>query len=327
MGLKKSSSLPLDRVNEYVVNALNGFSRAMSLGVSRYIGSVMQDMLSLLQIWFKYSEYHGIGAMLKENLGDIPLDCWLGVLPQLIARIHHEGDIGRNLLHDLLSKLGTKHAQALMFPLSVALQSPREDRQNAAQSLLTNLRQHSAPLINQSVLVSQELIRIAILWCEEWYATLEDSSRLYFGEGNVQKMLDLLLPLHEKLQAGAQTDHERAFQTTYGSELKDAHQCLLGYMAYMDQQGMDIPTTGARPSARGGQGQPRSPEEVRYSLIYNIIYQFLWLCLVYVLFLLLWHPVNATMQTENSPLSYLLLCTHSLLGVSCASLGPLHSYL
>jgi serine/threonine-protein kinase mTOR len=248
-------------VNEYVLNALKGFARAMSLGVSRYIGSVMQDMLSLLQIWFKYSEYPGVGTMLKEYLRDIPLDCWLGVLPQLIARIHHEGDIGRSLLHDLLSRLGTLHAQALMFPLSVALQSPREDRQLAAQSLLMNLRQHSAPLINQSVLVSQELIRIAILWDEEWYATLEDSSRLYFGEGNIQKMLDLLLPLHEKLLDGPKTSHEGGFMQSYGTELKDAHQCLVGYVAHMERCQMNIPTAGARPSARSG-GQARSPEEV-----------------------------------------------------------------
>lgn len=242
------------RVNEYVLNALKGFARAMQLGVSRYIGSVMQDMLSLLQIWFKYSENPGIGERLQEYLSVIPLDCWLGVLPQLIARIHHEGDVGRTLLHDLLSRLGTLHAQALMFPLSVALQSPREDRQNAAESLLMNLRQHSSQLIDQSVLVSQELIRIAILWDEEWYATLEDASRLYFHEGNVQQMLDLLMPLHEKLLAGAQTSHEQAFLQSYGTELKEAHQCLVRYVAHMEECQLNIPT--GRPV-----GGPRPSEE------------------------------------------------------------------
>lgn len=261
MGLQKTAALPEeDSVSEYVLNALKGFARAMCLGVSRYIGSVMQDMLSLLQIWFKYSESPGIGATLREYLATIPLDCWLGVLPQLIARIHHEGDVGRALLHDLLSRLGTRHAQALMFPLSVALQSPREDRQQAAQLLLMNLRQHSAPLINQSVLVSQELIRIAILWDEEWYATLEDASRLYFSEGNIQKMLDLLLPLHEKLMDGPQTNHERAFLESYGNELKEAHRCLVEYVALMGTSFLSIPTSGPRPSQRAG-GQPRTAEE------------------------------------------------------------------
>ena len=259
MDLKQTSSLPVERVNEYVLNALKGFAKAMSLGVTRYIGSVMQDMLSLLQIWFKYSEYPGIGDMLKEYLSEIPLDCWLGVLPQLIARIHHEGDVGRALLHDLLSRLGAKHAQALMFPLSVALQSPRDDRQNAAQTLLMNLRQHSPSLINQSVLVSKELIRIAILWDEEWYSTLENCSRLYFVEGNIQKMLDLLLPLHEKLIEGAQTSHEKAFMQSYGNELKEAHQCLVAYVTYMEKNNMTIPTSGARPTTRSG-GQARSIE-------------------------------------------------------------------
>lgn len=260
MGLKNTATDPVDNVNEYVLNAMKGFAHAMSLGVSRYIGSVMQDMLSLLQIWFKYSESPGVGPMLQEYLGDIPLDCWLGVLPQLIARIHHEGDIGRTLLHDLLSRLGTLHAQALMFPLSVALQSPREDRQNAAQLLLMNLRQHSAPLIDQSVLVSQELIRIAILWDEEWFSTLEDASRLYFTDGNVQKMLDLLLPLHEKLSDGPRTSNEQAFMQSYGNELKEAHQCLIDYVSLMDNSATGIPTSGARPAQKTG-GQSRSSEE------------------------------------------------------------------
>jgi phosphatidylinositol kinase/protein kinase (PI-3 family) len=34
--------------------------------------------------------------------------------------------------------------------------------------------------------VSQELIRIAILWHEEWHEALEEASRLYFGESNVE---------------------------------------------------------------------------------------------------------------------------------------------
>lgn len=34
--------------------------------------------------------------------------------------------------------------------------------------------------------VSEELIRVAILWHELWHEGLEEASRLYFGERNVQ---------------------------------------------------------------------------------------------------------------------------------------------
>ena len=48
--------------------------------------------------------------------------------------------------------------------------------------------------------VSEELIRMAILWHEMWHEALEEASRQYFGESNVEGMLNTLIPLHEMLQ-------------------------------------------------------------------------------------------------------------------------------
>ena len=48
--------------------------------------------------------------------------------------------------------------------------------------------------------VSSELIRVSILWHEMWHEALEEASRLYFGEQNVEGMLGVLLPLHEKIE-------------------------------------------------------------------------------------------------------------------------------
>jgi serine/threonine-protein kinase mTOR len=238
----------------FVIHSLRGLFHAMTLASGKHCASVMQDMLCILNFWFKFGEHSNISEVLREGLLSVPLDCWLGVLPQLIARIHHVGDVGRALLHDLLSRLGTQHTQALMYPLSVALQSPREDRQRAAQLLLMNLRQHSAPLIDQSVLVSQELIRIAILWDEEWYSTIEDASRVYYGEGNIQKMLDLLLPLHDKMSGGSKTNTEAAFIQAYGSELKEAHNFLTRYTRHMSESGLPIPVSR---SGGGGGGMTK----------------------------------------------------------------------
>ena len=230
-----------DHIESYVLYSLRGLFHAMTLASGKHCASVMQDMVCILNFWFKFGEHPNVSEVLRQGLQSVPLDCWLGVLPQLIARIHHVGDVGRALLHDLLSRLGSHHAQALMYPLSVALQSPREDRQRAAQLLLMNLRQHSAQLIDQSVLVSQELIRIAILWDEEWHATIEDASRVYYGEGNVQKMLDLLLPLHDKMAVGSKTNTEAAFLQAYGSELKEAHSFLMAYTRLMTANNTPIP--------------------------------------------------------------------------------------
>lgn len=59
--------------------------------------------------------------------------------------------------------------------------------------------------------MSDELIRVAILWHELWHEGLEEASRLYFGERNVKGMFDTLEPLHAMLERGPQTLKETSF--------------------------------------------------------------------------------------------------------------------
>ena len=61
------------------------------------------------------------------------------------------------------------------------------------------------------MLISEELIRVAILWHEMWHDGLEEASRLYFGEKNVKGMLAALAPLHQMLERGPQTLKETSF--------------------------------------------------------------------------------------------------------------------
>ena len=71
-------------------------------------------------------------------------------------------------------------------------------------------------------MVSKELIRVAILWHELWHEGLEDASRLYFGEHNVDGMFEVLGPLHRLLDVGPETSREASFQQAYGRELAEA---------------------------------------------------------------------------------------------------------
>lgn len=53
----------------------------------------------------------------------------------------------------------------------------------------------------QALLVSQELIRVAILWYELWFEGLEEASRYYYTEKNPESMIATLEPLHDMLEA------------------------------------------------------------------------------------------------------------------------------
>lgn len=236
-----------EQLNRFVMHAIQGFMRALCLGNRKYSSSVMQDMLCVLSLWFQHGKSAEINVILEQGLSQVPLDNWLGVLPQLIARIDHNDKMTRTLLHTLIMRLGAKHPQALVYPLSVALKSPRGDRKEAAEYLMTSLRQHSTKLIDQALLVSQELVRVAILWEEWWHWVLEDASRLCFGDGNLHDMLDMLEPLHDALERGANSLREATFIDTYKPELHQAWECLLMYKRTMADKKLPIPTGHRNP--------------------------------------------------------------------------------
>lgn len=71
--------------------------------------------------------------------------------------------------------------------------------------------ERSQTLVNQAMLVSEELIRVAILWHELWHEGLEEASRLYFGDRNVRGMFNTLEPLHAMIERGPQTLKETSF--------------------------------------------------------------------------------------------------------------------
>ena len=54
--------------------------------------------------------------------------------------------------------------------------------------------------VTKSLTVSNELIRVAILWHELWHEYLEEASRLYFTEHNPEAMIAHLEPLHRRME-------------------------------------------------------------------------------------------------------------------------------
>jgi phosphatidylinositol kinase/protein kinase (PI-3 family) len=271
LGLPKQHTIPKDVLVPLATNAIKGLLKALSLGTRRNTASVMQDMLCILSVWFRYSSINEVCSTVEQGLATVHLDNFLGVLPQLIARIDHQEPSGKKLLHDMLSKLGTRHCQALVYPLSVALKSPIGERKEAAEMLMKSLRQHSAKLIDQALLVSQELVRVAMLWQEVWHESLEEASRQYFGDGNIQAMLETLAPLHEVLANGPNTLREASFCNAYGHDLYDAWEFLKNYNKIMTEKGQAIPTSGAAPS-RKNRGQQLGVEETCLHQAWDLYY-------------------------------------------------------
>ena len=175
-------------------------------------GSSLQDTLRLLTLWFDYGHWEPVLQALTEAKKSVPIETWLQVIPQLIARIDMPYPAVAALIQELLMDISKHHPQALIYPLTVAHKSNACARSLAANFVLSYMSDHSPNLVKQAQLVSNELIRVSILWHELWHEGLEEASRLYFGERNVQGMLDTLKPLHDLMARGPETSKESSFQ-------------------------------------------------------------------------------------------------------------------
>lgn len=205
-------------ISQYAVPAVQGFFRSINL----LQGNSLQDTLRLLTLWFDYGQYPEVFNALVEGMKLIEINTWLQVIPQLIARIDTHRTLVGQLIHQLLIDIGKSHPQALVYPLTVASKSASIARKKAAHKVLNSMRDHSPILVEQAVMCSEELIRVAILWHEQWHEGLEEASRLYFGERNIRGMFDTLEPLHAMLDRGPQTLKETSFYQAYGRDLTEA---------------------------------------------------------------------------------------------------------
>jgi len=216
-------------VRAYVLNAVNGFFRAIALGES--YAEQAQDVLKLLTLWFRYGAVPEIEQALLNGFAETNVDIWVDVIPQIVARLHSPVPPVQAGVRALLIRIGRAHPQALVFPLAVAAKSSNARRREAAIDVLQALRLESPALVAQAELVSRELVRIAVLWPEMWHEALEEASRVYFGEHNVPGMLAILSPLHDLVEAGPSTAREASFIREFGRELAEAREWCRRYLA------------------------------------------------------------------------------------------------
>ncbi|XP_037075764.1 serine/threonine-protein kinase mTOR-like [Pollicipes pollicipes] len=209
----------------FVVPAVQGFVRSISLNTD----NSLQDTLRLLTLWFEYGQVAEVNDALTDGLRKIKIDNWLQVIPQLIARIDTPRPLIARLISSLLTEVGKTHPQALVYPLTVAKKSSVPAREKAAQKILKNMREHSETLVQQEFLVSDELIRVAILWDNRWHEGLEEASRLFFSERNIPAMFAVLEPLHAMMDRGPETLKEKSFTQAYGQDLQDAYDLCRRY--------------------------------------------------------------------------------------------------
>ncbi|VBB33194.1 unnamed protein product, partial [Acanthocheilonema viteae] len=187
--------------------AVSSFIKAITLAE----GSRLEDTLRFLTLWFKHGDQVEVFETIQESLKLLPVEMWLEVIPQLMARLDSKQNVAQ-LIKQVVIDLSKVHPQSLVYALTVAAKSANSLRSTVATEILTIMSDSQPTLVEQAKLVSDELIRCAILWHEQWHEALDDASRLYFQDKNVKAMFELLDPLHDMIDRGATTLKEQSFK-------------------------------------------------------------------------------------------------------------------
>ena len=149
--------------------------------------SALQDILRLLTVWFEYGEEPSVATSLQRGFNDVPIDTWLQVMPQIVARIDTPSRIVRAQVSGLLMRIAQVHpqvsdppcnvrreggqslvvggsslvslegkacnplqslsSQALLFPLLVSLEAASAERTSAAAKLMSAIASAHGSLV------------------------------------------------------------------------------------------------------------------------------------------------------------------------------------
>ncbi|GET92463.1 phosphatidylinositol 3-kinase-like protein [Leishmania tarentolae] len=210
--------------NNHLICCINSLFKSIQL-CNHVPGSlVMQDVLRILSVWFAHSSIGEINDAVHHGVQVVADHVWLNVVPQLIARIGIEARYARAILTELLVRVGSQYSHALIYPLTVAEKSPDAVRRHMAERVIMGMRgiPENDGIVKEASLVSNEMVRIAILWTEKWHAAIQQAA---YNPNNTASIFSMLKPLYDELD-GASTPNELSFRCNFGQTLRRAKVAL-----------------------------------------------------------------------------------------------------
>ncbi|AAZ10671.1 hypothetical protein, conserved [Trypanosoma brucei brucei TREU927] len=219
--LSRDPNTSQETQTKHHIESITALFKAVALS-RRESNGVMEDVLRILSIWFSHSTVNEVNEAIQEGIKSVPCYVWLNVIPQLVARIGITGAKARSILTDLLVSIGSNFPHALLYPLTVTEKSPEVMRRQAAERVLKGIRVTNGPMVEEASLISNEMVRIAILWTEKWHNCIQ----LAAGKPeNVSEIRNILRPLYEEMKKES-TPNEQHFVKVHGSTLRRAWAAL-----------------------------------------------------------------------------------------------------
>lgn len=205
---------------EYLVESIIAHFKCIETGRSI---EALPTTLRLMTLWFRYGSYDEVETEIINGLAAVPINIWLDVIPQLIARLHSPQHKIRLLVHQLLVLIGTEHPQALIYPLVVASKSTILNRRVESLSIVDQIRRTNEAMILESLNINKELQRVAILWPEIAYDLITQASTAFCEEPrDLVKFFNYACQLQLLASRTPETQSESVFIQMFSSQLQSA---------------------------------------------------------------------------------------------------------
>eukprot|EP00755_Sulcionema_specki_P032510 Sspe_Gene.19787::Locus_7227_Transcript_1_1_Confidence_1.000_Length_7617::g.19787::m.19787/K07203/MTOR, FRAP, TOR; serine/threonine-protein kinase mTOR len=217
------SDIPLNMAIPFAEAAVDGFVRSIQLDeeITRYGDgpvkcSVVQDVLRLLRVIVIFG-HTTVRTKIRRVFDQIPPGRWVEILPQLVARLDEPGIT--ELIEEVLIKVAASFPQRVLLAVSVPLRDRRPMsqhglRRRAVERIEELTRRNFPNLVEQVKMITDELVRISVLWAEEWDEAIEEAMQLKEWERSFSRFNDLLADV-----AKAETECEKQFSSLYLTHL------------------------------------------------------------------------------------------------------------
>lgn len=122
--VQQNQSPRAENQRQYVEAAHQGFAAAICR--CQTPSDALPAIMRLLQLWVIHNGVELLKEMVADIISRIPVDYWVQAIPQLIGHLTNQSHDIREVLSMILSRVATKHPQALIFPLLVVVMSEED---------------------------------------------------------------------------------------------------------------------------------------------------------------------------------------------------------
>ena len=229
--ISKDKSTSNDEI-DFANNAVNGFRHALIIG-GKNKNKTYQDLLRLSDIFFSSGmKNDSLLLNISNTLNVVEVEAYLNILPQLLCRFDITDKKVLEILISILIKIGSAHPQAVIYSFIVMKLSSSKKRKSAAGQILYSICKNNSSikdLVRECEMFIREINKCAMLLHEEWFETLENTSKMYYSK-DYQGMIKYLVKLHEKAKLTHENMYEVHFYQKFGSEINEAEYYLKDYM-------------------------------------------------------------------------------------------------